>query len=130
MLTIDLDDSTPLYLQVSQGIQRAIAGGALRVGAKLPSVRQLAGDLAINLNTVARAYRQLEEQGLVRVRQGRGARVASDLVSGDRSAAEADLRRSLAQVFSEARLAGLDRMVVERAARACLDDLEATKERK
>ena len=115
MLTVDLDDALPLYLQIAQGIKRAIARGEVAVGQRLPSVRQLAGDLALNLYTVARAYRQLEDEGLLRIRQGRGARVVSDQVRGDHDAAVDTLERSLAQAFTEARLAGLGATEIQQA---------------
>ena len=130
MLTVDLDDALPLYLQIARGIRAAIARGEVAVGQQLPSVRQLAGDLALNLNTVARAYRQLEEDGLLRIRQGRGARVVSDQIHGDTAGAAAALERSLAQAFTEARLAGLDRAAMEQAIRTALDGLGKDKERK
>ena len=123
MLTVDLDDAMPLYLQIARGIKAAIARGELAVGTKLPSVRQLAGDLSLNLNTVARAYRQLEEEGLLRIRQGRGAQVVNDQVGGDRDEAAQALERALGQAFTEARLAGLSPTDMSRAVDRALSAL-------
>ena len=76
-LTVNLDDKRPLYQQVVDGIKELIAGGELKEGAALPSVRQVAGDLGVNLNTIAAAYRQLQDEGFVAVRHGSGAVVKS-----------------------------------------------------
>jgi len=76
-LTIDANDKRPLYRQIVDGIKALIAGGELREGMTLPSVRQVAGDLGVNLNTIAGAYRQLQEEGFLTVRHGAGAVVSS-----------------------------------------------------
>ena len=128
MLSVDLDDPTPMYVQIARGIKSAIARGAVAVGQRLPSVRQLAGDLAVNLNTVARAYRQLEEEGLLRVRQGRGARVVSDHVHGTPTNALFELERTLGQAFAQARLGGLTRGQIEAASCRGLDVLDGHRE--
>lgn len=107
MLEIDLDADEPLFAQVVRGLRDAISRRDVRVGDRLPSVRQLAGDLGIHLNTVARAYRRLEEDGLVRVRHGQGVVVVSERVEADRAGAADALERALRAAFSEARLAGL-----------------------
>ena len=119
MLEIDLDAAEPLYAQIVRGLREAIARGGVKVGERLPSVRQLAGDLGIHLNTVARAYRRLEEDGLVRVRHGQGVVVVSDRVAGEgKAAAREALEGAVASAAAEARLAGLSsdeiRAVVER----------------
>jgi DNA-binding transcriptional regulator YhcF (GntR family) len=66
-LTLQTNDKRPLYQQITDGIKSLIAGGELREGASLPSVRQVAGDLGVNLNPVAVAYRQLQDEGFVTV---------------------------------------------------------------
>lgn len=76
-LTVDANDKRPLYQQIVDGVKALIAGGTLREGMTLPSVRQVAGDLGVNLNTIAVAYRQLQEEGFLAVRHGAGAVVAS-----------------------------------------------------
>ena len=76
-LTLQPDDKRPIYQQITDGIKAAIARGDLREGMSLPSVRQVGGDLGVNLNTVAAAYRQLQDEGLVTVRHGAGAVIAS-----------------------------------------------------
>ncbi len=76
-LTIDRSLDDPVYEQVADQMRRLIASGALGLGVALPSVRQLAGDLGVNLNTVARAYRLLEGEGFLVIRDRAGVTVAA-----------------------------------------------------
>lgn len=71
-LHVDLTIHTPAYLQIMDQIRLAIANGELKPGDQLPTVRQLAADLQINFNTVARAYRLLDEKGIISTQHGRG----------------------------------------------------------
>ena len=71
-ISVDPADRTPIYAQLERGIRVAIATGRLRSGDQLPTVRQLAVDLAINPNTVIRAYRELEIRGILDTQQGSG----------------------------------------------------------
>ncbi|HEX7235542.1 MAG TPA: GntR family transcriptional regulator [Gammaproteobacteria bacterium] len=66
----------PIYLQLVEQVKHAIETGALRAGDQLPSIRPLAEELVINANTVAKAYRELEREGVVELKQGAGAFVA------------------------------------------------------
>lgn len=76
-LTIDRGLEDPVYQQVADQVQRLVASGALVPGTALPSVRQLAGDLGVNLNTIARAYRLLEGEGFLVIRDRAGVAVAA-----------------------------------------------------
>jgi GntR family transcriptional regulator len=76
-ITIDETDRRPVYRQVADEIKGLIARGALSEGMALPPVRQVADDLGVNLNTIAAAYRELQKEGLLRVRHGSGAVVSS-----------------------------------------------------
>jgi len=71
-LLIDTKDPMPLYAQLERAIRDAIAAGKLKPGEKLPTVRQLAVDLRINANTVAKVYLELERAGVVETRRGVG----------------------------------------------------------
>jgi GntR family transcriptional regulator len=104
LITIDENDNTPIYRQIADGIRLFIVSGDLKEGDSLPSVRQLAGDLGVNLNTVATAYRELQSDGLLTVKHGAGAVVAS-LMTNIKTDEELrkPLRGALAQMF----LAGL-----------------------
>ena len=66
----------PIYLQLMEQVKHAIETGALRPGEQLPGIRPLAEELVINANTVAKAYRELEHEGVVELRQGAGAFVS------------------------------------------------------
>ena len=72
MLTVDPTDPTPLYAQLDRCIRAAIASGQLKLGDRLPTVRQLAVDLRINANTVARVYAELERAGVLTTHRGVG----------------------------------------------------------
>jgi GntR family transcriptional regulator len=72
MLTVDPADPTPLYAQLDRGIRAAIAAGRLRPGDRLPTVRQLAVELRINANTVAKVYAELERAGVLATQRGIG----------------------------------------------------------
>ncbi len=72
MFHIDTNHPTPLYAQLERSIRFAIATGKLRIGEQLPTVRQLAVDLRINANTVAKVYAELERVGIVETRRGVG----------------------------------------------------------
>lgn len=109
MLTIRLDSPVALAEQVRLGIRQAIASSELEPGDALPTVRQLAGDLGINFNTVARAYRELERDGLVVSRRGRGTVVASpgEVANSRSPVGEAPITEGLRRTLADARLAGL-----------------------
>ena len=104
MITVDPRSPVPLVEQVRRALRREVADGTLPVGSPLPPVRQLAADLGVNLNTIARAYRELEREGLVTTARGRGTEVAGDRdrVPVPRAALEVRLR----DVVADARLAG------------------------
>jgi GntR family transcriptional regulator len=68
----------PIYLQLMEQVRHAVETGALRVGEQLPGIRRVAEDLVINPNTVAKAYRELEHEGVVELRQGAGAFIAGN----------------------------------------------------
>jgi GntR family transcriptional regulator len=70
----------PLYVQLVEQVKHAIETGAVRAGEQLPSVRQMAGDLVINPNTVVRAYRELEHEGIIELKHGSGAFICDSLV--------------------------------------------------
>src|SRR3954469_16017951 len=72
MFAVDPSDPTPIYAQLDRGIRAAIAAGRLRVGDRLPTVRQLAVDLKINANTVAKVYAELERANVLATQRGVG----------------------------------------------------------
>ncbi len=71
-LKLDFRSELPIYTQIVEQIRRLVANGVLKPGDQLPTVRQLATELRVNFNTIARAYRLLDEAGLISTQQGRG----------------------------------------------------------
>jgi GntR family transcriptional regulator len=71
-LEIDFRSGIPIYLQVVERIKERLASGQLKPGDQLPTVRALATDLRVNFNTIARAYRIMDESGIISTQQGRG----------------------------------------------------------
>jgi GntR family transcriptional regulator len=105
-ITIDELDRRPVYRQVADEIKGLIARGELRQGMALPPVRQVADDLGVNLNTIAAAYRELQKEGLVKVRHGAGAVVSARRVTQQN---DAELRKGLRASLAHLALAGLQR---------------------
>ena len=83
-LRIDTSDGTPIYLQIVEQIKRNVAVGRMKPEESLPSVRQLALDLTINPNTVARAYLELEHDGVIYKRQGQGTFISAQALDASR----------------------------------------------
>ena len=71
-VVIDYRSGVPIYVQIVEQVRQRVSTGELRPGDQLPTVRQMATDLRVNFNTVARAYRLLDEAGLISTQQGRG----------------------------------------------------------
>lgn len=94
MIPIDPRDPRPIYLQIKEGLCRLILSGAVKTGERLPSVRELAGQLAINPNTIQRAYRELESDGFIYSVSGKGSFAAAlqEVDAGRRSAKEKEFR--------------------------------------
>jgi GntR family transcriptional regulator len=105
-ITIDESDRRPVYRQVADEIKGLIARGELREGMALPPVRQVADDLGVNLNTIAAAYRELQKEGLLKVKHGSGALVSARRVTQQN---DAELRKGLRASLAHLALAGLPR---------------------
>ena len=78
MVNLDYRDGRPIYVQIMDGLKEQISAGVRQPGEKLPSVRELAAELAINPNTIQRSYRQLEMEGWIVTVPGKGCFVCSD----------------------------------------------------
>src|SRR5580692_584285 len=109
---LDTRSSVAPYLQVVDQVRQALRLGLLRVGDQLPTVKDVVARLAINPNTVLKAYRELEHDGLVAARPGIGTFITRTL-SDESLAAHAGLRRELLRWFANARRAGLDEESIE-----------------
>lgn len=114
MLKIDLSSKEPIVEQIYRGIRHEIASGRIASGHSLPTVRQLAGDLGISLNTVARSYRMLEADGLVIPIRGRGT-VVVDKEQTDSQAEKGEtvLIVEMRNLLTSAKLAGWSKMQFE-----------------
>ncbi|MGB2965364.1 MAG: GntR family transcriptional regulator [Anaerolineales bacterium] len=71
-LTIDPDSRVPIYVQIEDSIHSLIAAGQIQPGEQLPTIRELAADIRVNLNTVARAYFELDKEGVISTQRGKG----------------------------------------------------------
>src|SRR3954464_4903434 len=110
--SLDLRSGVAPYLQVVQQVRHAIRLGVLRPGDQLPTVKDVVARLAINPNTVLKAYRELERDGLVTARQGVGTFVTRTL-GGPTLTAYQPLSRDLRRWLAKARAAGLDDESIE-----------------
>jgi GntR family transcriptional regulator len=106
VIVVDWNSEEPVYAQIARQVRARIASGELPAGTVLPSVRSVASDLGINLNTVARAYRILEAERFVRIRDRAGATVAPPSRSADGAVLE-ELALELGVVLARMRQAGL-----------------------
>lgn len=104
-LSVSRSDSRPMYLQIMEQIRRRIAVGDWPPGTEMPSIRQLAVALSVSVITVKRAYRDLEGQGVIVTRHGKGSMVAADADAGAQLV-EQDLERVLDQAVELGSLLG------------------------
>jgi GntR family transcriptional regulator len=116
---VDSRSAVPPYQQIAQQVRVALRMGVLMVGDRLPAVREVVAATAINPNTVLKAYRDLEREGLVQARPGHGTFVCG-LPPGPPPGTHARLSRSLARWVREARAAGLDNESMESLLRVTL----------
>lgn len=109
MFTLEPSSTTPIYRQLMDQVRRHIASGQLKAGDPLPSVRELAATLAINPNTVSKAYNFLEHDGVIARQRGMGMTVAAP-----QDTPQALLSPALTRLIQEARQLGLSRTEVVR----------------
>jgi len=120
IVTIDARDKTPIYAQLERGLRAAMATSRLKPGDQLPTVRQLAVDLRINANTVARVYADLERTGAIETRRGVGSFVAATAESARPPREhEKRLRAFVTRVLSEA---GVNGFSVEEVVKGLRED--------
>lgn len=117
--TLDSGSGVPTYLQLVHQVEHALRLGYLKQGDQLPKVREVVADLAINPNTVLKAYRELEREGLVEGRQGLGTFVLRR-PDGPPPGTHALLARSLATWIAKARKAGMRDADIESMVRSTL----------
>ena len=103
---LDLHSGVPVYRQLIDQVQSAVASGALSTGTQLPTVRQVAVDLTINPNTVLRAYREMEIRGLLDTQQGTGTFIADRKVEFSKPERDRQLSQLTSEFVSRAGAAG------------------------
>lgn len=107
IISIDLYNSKPAYLQITDAVCDAIAIGSLQAGDRLPAIRETAVNTRVNRNTVSRAYLELEHQGLVQARQGSGFFVTKFGRERERQSRRATVLVKIRELLTEAKLSDL-----------------------
>jgi GntR family transcriptional regulator len=121
LMKLDFRSRDPIYVQIVEQVKQMTATGVLRPGDQLPTVRQLATDLRINFNTVARAYRLLDEEGVISTQQGRGTFILERPIPGDqRRLRRARLVELAEGCVAEARRLGYSLDEIDQAVQAAL----------
>ena len=113
MTRLDANSPVPIFRQIADGLRGDVAAGVYRPGDRLPSIRQLSAALIVNVNTVQRAYEQLEREGLIVNKRGIGMIVASESASAAKGGVEEGVMASLVQAIAMARAARLPRSSVD-----------------
>ncbi len=124
LISIDKNDARPLYLQIVIQLKEQIRQGRLKSGDELPSVRELANSLGINMHTVRSAYLKLRGQGIISLRLGRRAAVQRLNKPADVYAAEAEVSARLQETVTDALLMGLTSPDIQRLLKTFVASLE------
>jgi GntR family transcriptional regulator len=121
VLTVDPRSGVPIYLQIIEQVNRSVALGVLHSGEQLPTIKQLALELTVNPNTVARAYLELERDAIIETAPGRGSFVRSNGSAGSGNAASDVARDALHGALREAKSVGLSRSDVRKLIDVAID---------
>ncbi|MGQ9584197.1 MAG: GntR family transcriptional regulator [Anaerolineae bacterium] len=124
-IAVDLESGVPIYTQIVERIKEKVFSGELRPGEQLPTVRQLAADLRVNFNTVARAYSILDQEGVTSTQQGRGTFITQRLTEEDLRKMKAErLRAMVAEFLAQVKGLGYSPTEIKRALEEGLKELE------
>jgi len=107
LISINENDSRPIYLQIAGQVKEQVSSGLLLTGTELPSVRELAESLGINMHTVRSAYLKLRDDGIIKLRLGRRAIIARRIVPMKNSNLEGSIESRLKELVTDALLSGL-----------------------
>ena len=107
LLSINEKNSRPIYLQIISQVKEQVSSGSVQPGDELPSVRELANSLGINMHTVRSAYLKLRDQGIINLRLGRKARIARRQTADNSTMAGVDISEQLRELIVDALLSGL-----------------------
>jgi GntR family transcriptional regulator len=115
-LIIDHESSVPIYVQIEDSIHSLIAAGQLQPGEQLPTIRELAAEIRVNLNTVARAYFELDKEGVISTQRGKGTFVTGVLDKGQIERKRQRLLHSIIEsALEEARRLGYSPAEIKKA---------------
>lgn len=117
MLNLNFRDTKPIYIQIKDGIKKLIITGAICADEKVPSVRELAESLAINPNTIQKAYKELETEGYLYSVSGKGTFASSDVI------AEPGRKQELMRDFEEVTEELLYLTVTSQELKNCIDEI-------
>ena len=123
ILRIDLNRSVPAYRQIADGLRALLVNGGFKPGDRLPTVRQLAIDLAVHHNTVAQAYRLLAEEGWLELRRHRGVKVIERRPQRPTATSQENFSQHLRELAARAIAEGLDAKGIARQLDALADEL-------
>ena len=123
-LEINPRSSTPIYQQVVDGVKELVARGILIPGERMPTVRELAVELSLNPNTIAKVYQRLEQEGIIETMRSRGTFVAGRMKVLNMEAAEQQLASLVERVLVEAYHLGLNREDIKQLFEESLDNWE------
>jgi GntR family transcriptional regulator len=128
LFRIHFDSGIPIYVQLMQQVMHAVETGALRPGEQLPAIRAVAEDTVTNPNTVAKAYRELEHEGVIELRQGLGAFVRAGVSSARDAGAMKQAHRAMGTALAVMRKLGLSEASMRRVFEAELTREQETRE--
>lgn len=118
---VNIRSRVPLYDQIVNHVRFAVSSGRLKPGEKLPSAKELAEELGINLNTVTKAYRDLQVLGLVLARQGMGVYISMDAVARCKEGCRQSIIERFHEVIAEAKCAGMTSQEIKQVLAKCLE---------
>lgn len=127
---IDPRSSTPIYLQLVQGVKESVARGILLAGDRMPTVREMASELMINPNTIAKAYQRLEQEGIIETMRSRGSFVAKGSICMDTEQSQKRLGKLMQAMLVEAFHLGISHEELQRFFIDSLQEWEQGKEEK
>jgi GntR family transcriptional regulator len=124
IIRVDTDSTVPIFEQIISEVKAAVAREAAVPGEMIPSVRQMAAQVLVNPNTVARAYRELEREGIVYTRKGLGVFISDGAAKLSRHDRRDEVERRFAELVAEARRAGLSDTELQDALRRAMNHHE------
>lgn len=124
ILRIDLNHPVPAFRQIADGLRALLVSGAFKPGDRLPTVRQLAVDLAVHHNTVAQAYRLLADEGWLELRRHRGAKVIERAPQRATTASHQNFLQRLRELTARGLADGLDAKTIASQLNALSDELK------